>query len=294
MFAPTRRLAPGAEVAVIAPSGPVEEAALESGLAVLASRYRPTWLGPSQRWRYFSGPDDLRAAALHEAVTSTRYEAVFVARGGYGSTRLLPTLHGALPQRPKPVVGFSDVTAIHCFLQIHGWRSLHAPGASQLGKAIGVDRLFAALEGEPLPPLTAERAIAPGVAEGPLLGGNIALLGSLIGTPYLPSFAGAVLLIEDVGERPYRIDRLMTQLVQSGALAGLAGVAVGELTGCEERGAEYTAQEVLDDLVRALRVPAIGGLPIGHGERNEPVPLGARVRLDANTQTLSFLEGLVA
>jgi muramoyltetrapeptide carboxypeptidase len=120
------------------------------------------------------------------------------------------------------------------------------------------------------------------------------VLSSLVGTPFLPSFAGAVLLLEDVGERPYRLDRTWTQLALAGVLEGVAGVVLGDFTDCEVAGASYTSAQVLDELASALGVPCAAGFPVGHGPLNAAVPLGARVRLDARARRLEFLEGLTA
>jgi muramoyltetrapeptide carboxypeptidase len=192
---------------------------------------------------------------------------------------------------PKHLVGFSDITALHLTAQAKGWCSLHAPVLTQLGKqpADVVERLFACLEGASVAPLRGTRTVVPGVVEGPLLGGNLSVLTRLIGTPYLPSIEGCVLLLEDVGERPYRLDRMWTHLVLAGLLRGVKGVVFGEFTGCDEKGGSATSAEVLDELAQVLGVPCAAGFVIGHGEVNQPVTLGATVRLDATTQTLSVL-----
>ena len=281
-------------MAVVAPSGPFEVAAFERGVAVLSERYRVvlgTHLFESRR--YLAGDDAARRADLVWALESPSVRAVFAARGGYGMARLL----GSLPPLPlKALVGFSDLTAVHLVAQSRQIRSLHGPVLTQLGSQPPsvVARLFDALEGRSLEPLEGSRTVVPGSAEGPLIGGNFVMLASLVGTPFFPSLDGAVLLLEEVGERPYRIDRLWTQLSLAGVLEGVAGVVLGDFTGCEERDASYTSAEVLDELAQSLGVPCAAGFPIGHGAVNQPVPLGARVRLSANERRLTFLEGLTA
>jgi muramoyltetrapeptide carboxypeptidase len=286
-------LRPGDAVAVVAPSGPFDRPQFELGLAVLATRYRPV-LGEHlfEQQRYLAGPDAHRLSDLQQALDDGALKAVFAARGGYGAMRLLPGLRPG--PAPKALVGFSDTTALHLLAQRHGLRSLHAPVLTQLGRSPPevIDRLFAALEGRPLAPLQGTRTITPGEAEGPLLGGNLSVLTRLLGTPWFPSLRGAVLLLEDVGEQPYRLDRLLTHLSLAGALEGLAGLVVGELTGCEKDGADYSSADVVDELVRPLGIPAFAGLPVGHGALNFAVPLGARVRLEAGAQRLTHLEGL--
>ncbi|MEW5743070.1 MAG: LD-carboxypeptidase [Myxococcota bacterium] len=293
-FAPLRALRPNDAVAVVAPSGPFDRPSFEKGLAVLSTRYRPVFTPRIfETHRYLAGKDEARALELQQALDDEHLAAVFMARGGYGAMRLLPAIRLG---RPKPLVGFSDTTALHLAAQAKGWRSLHAPVLTQLGKQPTdvAARVFDLLEGRPVPPLAGSRTVVPGVAEGPLLGGNLSVLTRLLATPYLPSLRGAILLVEDVGERPYRLDRMWTHLELAGALDGVAGVVFGDFTGCEEKDAPYTPGEVMDELAQRLGVPCAAGFPIGHGDLNFPVPLGARVRLDADRQTLSFPEGLAA
>src|SRR5439155_11850767 len=235
------------------------------------------------------------AAALGDPTV----EAVVCARGGYGLTRIFDRLDAAAFARaPKLIVGFSDVTVLHAWAQRAGVTSLHAPVVTQLG-LLGEDdatALFAAMESPaPPPPLGGLRALALGRAEGRLVGGNLEMVTRLLGTPWALDLDGAVLLIEEVGERPYRIDRQLTHLKLAGALGRLAGVVVGELVGCVERdGSEPSAETVLAERLAGLGVRVLAEAPIGHGQRNRAVPHGARVRVDAATGVLEFLEGAVA
>lgn len=280
-------LRPGDRVAVVAPAGPFDRPSFEKGLALVAARYQPVF---DERLfathRYLAGTDEARLAQLQAALDDDSLRAVFAARGGYGAMRLLPKLQ---LRAPKHLVGFSDVTALHLAAQRQGWQSLHAPVLTQLGKQSPelVSRVFDALEGRALPALTGERTLTAGVVEGPLLGGNLSVLTRLLGTPYLPDLRGALLLVEDVGERPYRLDRMWTHLRLSGLLEQLAGVVFGEFTGCEEKDVDYTSATVLDEEARALGVPCAAGFRVGHGDVNEPVILGARYRLDATAKTLT-------
>ncbi len=282
-------LRPGDRVAVVAPAGPFDRPSFEKGLEVLASRYRPTFTDRLfETHRYLAGTDASRGADLQAALDDEGVHAIFAARGGYGAMRLLPTL--TLPT-PKLLVGFSDITALHLAAQSRGWRSLHAPVLTQLGKqpAAVVERLFATLEGQPVAPHRASRTVVAGVAEGPLLGGNLSVLTRLIGTKWMPDLRGAVLFLEDVGEQPYRLDRMWMHLKLSGLLEGVRGVVFGEFTGCDEKDAGYTSGDVLDELAAQLGVPCAAGFSIGHGEVNEPLMLGAPVRLDATAQTLTVM-----
>ena len=281
-------LRPGDRVAVVAPSGPFDRASLEKGLEVLSRRYQPVF---TQRifetHRYLAGTDASRGAELQTALTDDSVKAVFAARGGYGSARLLPSLRFS---SPKLISGFSDFTALHCAAQKHGWRSLHAPVLTQLGKQPPdvVERLFALLEGRPVAPLPGLRTVVKGVAEGILLGGNLSVFTRLIGTPWLPSLRDSVLLIEDVGEKPYRLDRMWTHLQLAGLFQGVRGIVFGEFTGCDDKDVAYTPDEVLDELASALGIPCAAGFRVGHGEVNQPLMLGAPVRLDADARLLSF------
>jgi muramoyltetrapeptide carboxypeptidase len=181
--------------------------------------------------------------------------------------------------------------------QQHGFISIHGPVLTQLGRLgkATSERLFSLLESEaPAPPLQGTTTFVYGVAEGPLLGGNLSVFTRLIGTPFMPRLDGAILLLEDVGERPYRLDRMWTHLQLAGVFRKVAGIALGTFTGCEERDESYTSQDVLRELAVATGLPCLVGLPVGHGDVNEPVPLGVRVRLDANAGEITFLEAAVS
>jgi len=237
------------------------------------------------RTGYLAGNDDRREQELARALSDPACRAVFCARGGYGLLRILDRL-GALGD--KPVVGFSDVTALHAWLYGRGLASVHGPNVGGLGQFARDAALFSLLEDTaPPPPLAGLRPIARGEAQGRLVGGNLSLLSHLCGTPYMPDLKGAVLLIEDCNEQPYRIDRMLTQLRLAGVLARLCGVACGEFTDCGD------ADAVLAERLGDLGIPVVAGLPVGHGERNQALPHGTRVRLSADDGSLEFLEGAV-
>src|SRR5580658_7190427 len=247
-------LSAGDRVAVIAPASSFDRESFEAGLAVIAARYEARYQ-PSifERHRYLAGADSRRLQELTAALTDPAVKAVFCARGGYGAMRLL----GDLPE------------------------ATHA-------------RLFALLEStQPAAALLASHTLVPGVAEGPLLGGNLSVVTRLLGTPYLPSLDGAILLLEDRGERPYRLDRMWTHLALAGVFARVRGIALGDFSGCEEPAAPYSSADVLRDLAAATGLPCAAGFPVGHGDLNEPAPLGTRVRLDAGARSLTFLEAAV-
>lgn len=284
---------------MIAPASGFERGAFEAGLALLQGRYRAEYGdGLFERQRYLAGSDERRLAELHAALADPGIRAVFCVRGGYGATRLLPRLVSSVPAgAPKPLIGFSDITALHLWLQAHGRISIHGPVLAQLPRlpASTCARLFALLESvRPAAPLSGTDTYVEGVAEGALLGGNLSVFTRLLGTPYLPPLDGAILLLEDQGERPYRLDRMWTHLELAGVFARVRGIALGSFTGCEEPGASYTSAELLRELAERTGLPCAAGFPIGHGEVNEPVPLGVRVRLDAASASLTFLEPAVS
>jgi muramoyltetrapeptide carboxypeptidase len=299
-FALERFLSPpalsrGDIVAVVAPSGPFDRESFDKGLALLQQRYQPRFsedLFSTQR--YLAGSDERRLGELQRALDDQEVKAIFVARGGYGAMRLLQKLK--LPEQPKLLVGFSDVTALHGAAQVRGWKTVHGPVLTQLWKqpAAVQQRLFQLLESStPLAPLEG-RSLVAGDASGPLVGGNLSVLTRLLGTPYLPPLDGAVLLLEDVGERPYRLDRMWTHLELAGVFARIQGLVLGDYTGCEEQGADYSSGDVLKSLAEQTGLPCSAGFQIGHGTVNEAVPLGARVTLDATHGRLTFEESLVA
>jgi len=292
-------LRPHDRVAVIAPASGFERGAFEAGLAVIAARYRTEYGdGMFERERYLAGSDARRLAELRAALADPGIRAVFCVRGGYGATRLLAELAAHAPQgAPKPLVGFSDITALHLWLQAHGRISLHGPVLTQLHRlALSTHaRLFELLESaRPAAPLAGTATYVGGTAEGPLLGGNLSVLTRLLGTPFMPPLDGAILLLEDQGERPYRLDRMWTHLRLAGVFERARGIALGSFTGCEEPEAGYTSAEVLRELAQSEGLPCAAGFPVGHGEVNEPVPLGVRVRLDAAAASLTFLEPAVS
>ncbi len=285
-FQPSPALHPRDRVAVIAPASAFDRPSFEAGLALIAERYRTAY-GPGvfERHRYLAGDDARRLGELTAALGDPDVRAVFCARGGYGAMRLLARLAAAGPPNPpKLLVGFSDITALHLWLQAHGRISVHGPVLTQLGRLPpGTrERLFGLLEStSPAPALRGTLTCVGGVAEGPLLGGNLSVVTRLLGTPFMPALDGAILLLEDQGERPYRLDRMWTHLQLAGVFERV-------------RDAPYSSAEVLRELALATGLPCAAGFPIGHGEVNEPVPLGVRVRLDADACSLVFLEAAVA
>lgn len=296
-------LRPGDRVHVVAPSGPVAAERFDRGLRVLRRHLDADIVladNIHEQDGYFAGSDRLRLQCLHTALGDAQARVVMAARGGYGATRLLGALDpGRLREHPKLLVGFSDITALLCWAWVRAQvPSVHGPVVTQLSTAhpADIERLVDLLRGEVPPPLESSEGtvIHGGTVEGTLIAGNLEVLRALVGTRFMPSLSGAILAIEEVGERPYRIDRCLTHLLSAGALRGIRGVIVGQLTACEEpeRG-QYgpSAHEVVVERLTALGVPVVTGFPFGHAsERHAALPFGACVRLAADDCTLLFLE----
>lgn len=283
----------GGGVAVVAPAGPVDPETYAQGLAILARRYRIVRAfepGRNATTRpYLAADDATRAAWFNDAVADPDVSALFCARGGYGCARILERLDGAaLSRRGTPVVGFSDVTAIHAWAACLDVPTIHGPVVTQLPRLpeAHLDALFELLEGGAPPRFTGLRALRGGTARGSLSGGNLTVLTHLLGTRYFPRLAGRILLLEDVGEAPYRIDRMCTQLVQSGALDGLAGAVLGDFSEIDGGPAELI-EAIVAERLSTLGVPIAAGAPIGHGSRNLPLPLGVAAYLDVDAGSLT-------
>ncbi len=296
-------LKPGDRVRLIATASPFDRALYEAGRHVLerfglepvAAR------GEFTRAGFLAGDDQRRADQLVSALQEADTQAVWCIRGGYGTARLLPLVQ--LPQlrrKPKLLIGFSDVTALLAQLTITGgFVAVHGPVVTQLARLPSGDlrwlkRLLFDRARPMRVPLGRTRTGVPGVADGKLVGGNLSILASLAGTPFAPDLRGTILCLEDVGEKAYRLDRLVWQLVSAGLLDDIRGIVVGQLVDCVPAGAgRYSARRVLEAAMGMLGVPFISGAAFGHGCRNVALPLGVQARLDADTGSLTLLEPAV-
>ncbi len=288
-------------MAVVAPSGPASVARLSPGLAVLASRYRIEQAeGLLHQAGFLAGDDGRRLAELRWALSDPAIGAVFCARGGHGALRLLPSLLQVRPDELplRPLVGFSDVTVLHALLALHRRVSIHGPVVTQLGELSDADRLqlFALLEdASPAPPITdlASLGVSQRATTGRLLGGNLEVLSRLCGTELGRVFVESgpvVLLIEEVTEAPYRIDRALTHLRHAGALEHVVAAVVGDLTRCEGPVEHPSALDVIVERLGGLGIPLLAGVPLGHGARNRAVPLGVAVHVEPRRGRIDFLE----
>lgn len=284
---PLRR---GDRVAVVAPSGPVPRDRFAPGLAILRERYDVVWNERIfEREGYLAGSDDARADELNQQLGCPDCKAIFAARGGYGVTRILERLDArALRRHPKPIVGFSDITALHWwsfgFARV---RSVHGPNVTTLPDLTEPERqwLWDLLESpqrqQTLPARLTPLVPSEGAVTGQLVGGNLEVTTRLLGTPFLNIPETALWMLEDIGERPYRIDRSLTHLRTSGALRTARAFLFGEMTDCEEKdGAGPSSRDVLAERALAFRLPAYAGAPFGHGKRNWAWPFGAPARID--------------
>jgi muramoyltetrapeptide carboxypeptidase len=233
---------------------------------------------------YLAGADDRRCSELASAMLDEEVKAVVVARGGYGVMRILDRLPWTeFAQRPKWIVGFSDVTALHATAWRFGIASVHGPNATGLGRDLSVSTRVAWLRSLERP--TSKRAwralrvVRSGQGGGPIVGGNLALVHAMAAAGRLSLPRAAVLALEDVGEAPYRIDRMMTSLLIGGYLAQVSAIVFGGFAQCAPGADGQTVDEVLDICTRPLGIPVLSGAPFGHGARNEAFVLGAAVQV---------------
>jgi muramoyltetrapeptide carboxypeptidase len=277
---------PGDLVAIVAPSSPFAHAELWPGLAWLRARYRLRMSsGALVRQAYLAGDDARRTAELAAAMRDPEVKAIVAARGGYGVTRILDALPwDEFCARPKWMVGFSDITALHATCWARGVASIHAPHVTGLSRARPADRaaFLAALEAPRASQTWGGLQVlhAGARAEGPLVGGNLALVEAMAAAGRLRIPRGAVLVLEDVTERPYRIDRMLTSLKLGGHLARASAIVFGGFTQCEPGADGRRVDEVLVECTHRLGVPVLAGAPFGHGETNRAFVLGAHAIVD--------------
>ncbi|MEN1679280.1 MAG: LD-carboxypeptidase [Planctomycetota bacterium] len=315
-------LSPGDTIMFVAPSGLLTKKLTRTAAARLeAMGYKVAV--PEEvfdKYGYLAGTDEQRAELLNRALTDPEIDAVFPARGGYGMTRIVDKLDwpAIISGPPKIVIGFSDITGLHLALAAKAnWVTFHSPNPEWgLGSDDGMPEFAAnyfwrsllaeqntgedgfayelagAWPADKTPtPMAALRA---GVAEGRLIGGNLSLVAALMGTPYMPSFEGRVLFLEDINEEPYRVDRMLSTLRLAGQLDGLAGVLLGQFTKCDaEDGKGLSLAQVFDDYFGEAPYPVITNFPAGHVPLNAALPMGCRVRVDADNLKVTLLENAV-
>jgi muramoyltetrapeptide carboxypeptidase len=283
-------LRPGALVALVAPASPFDRQELFRGLAWLRTRYRVRASSHIlDRDGYLAGTDARRGKELGDAMLDREVDAIICARGGYGAMRILDALPWpAFAERPKWLVGFSDVTALHLAANAHGVATLHAPNVTGLGRSITPSERLAlvdALEGRPAESWRALEVIREGRASGPLVGGNLALVTAMAAANRLVVPEGAIVVLEDITEKPYRVDRMLTSLLLGGHLARASAIVFGGFTQCEPGPDGVVVERVLRDRTATLGIPVVNGAPFGHGAPNRAFVLGAAATLDGDTLT---------
>lgn len=299
-----RALKSGDTIGVVSPSAAIDREHLERGVAALktigfrvkVSRHA------LDRAAIVAGPDAMRASELQAFFADPEVDAIFAARGGYGAGRILPLLDfDAIARTPKVFMGFSDATFIlNAMIGRAGMVCFHGPMVAMdfargLGEA-SLEHLRRLLAGETAGfELPARTALKVGVAEGEVVGGCLSMVAAAIGTPYAPPFDGAILFLEDTGEKAYRIDRMLVQLRQAGVFARVAAVVFGALrppNGSETE--DRLISECVAEQATQLDCPVLFGIEAGHGSANFTIPFGVRARVDAAAQRLTFLEPAVA
>lgn len=275
---------PGDAIAVVAPSSPFGRDDFWRGLAWLRDRYRVI-ASPSilDRDAYLAGSDDRRRAEMIHAMTLPDVRAIIAARGGYGATRIeLDLPWNQLVAAPRFLVGFSDITALHVRANAFGIASIHAPHVTGLGRATPKIRaaFLRALE-RPSANFTWRnlRVLHSGHAEGPVIGGNLSMLHAMAAASVLTIPDGAILAMEDITERPYRIDRMLTSLLVGGYFSKVSGIVFGSFTQCDPGNDRRTVDDVITERTRALGVPVFSGAPFGHDDANEAFVLGRNISM---------------
>jgi muramoyltetrapeptide carboxypeptidase len=288
--APLRR---GDVVGVIAPGGAVDEPSVRAGVRVLEEAGFRVRLGAATLAKsgYLAGTDRERVADIHAMFYAPEVKAIIAARGGYGSGRLLPLLDFAvIRDHPKILVGHSDVTfLLNALVQQAELVTFHGPMVRGLPQQpTASDFLCALLSGDRHGwNQAAQVVIQPGTAEGPLVGGCLSIVVAMLGTPHAIDTRGRLLFLEDVNEKPFRVDRMLTHLRQAGALNEVAGVIFGEMDGCVAPGnPPVSVREVIADAFAGAPYPVAFGLSSGHGVGTLTLPLGIRARLAGERLTL--------
>ncbi len=283
----------GDTIGIAAPASPFDRQAFDKGVETLESMGFQVKIPEAifHTEGYLAGSDADRAALVMELFQDDALRAIFCARGGFGSMKLLPLLDfDAMARHPKILVGFSDITALLVAIYKYcGMVTFHGPLVTTLGKGSGKTSK-ALLEAISSPtPLTLTPddpvVLAQGQASGPVVGGNLTMLTHLMGTPYEPPLDGHILFLEDRGEAPYRIDRMLTQLDLGGHLDRIAGLVLGSFEGC---GPLDEVCHIVKAVFQNTEIPILAGFDLGHGQDNMTVPLGLDADLDTEEGTLRF------
>jgi muramoyltetrapeptide carboxypeptidase len=288
-------LLPGSRVALVSPAGPLRSSD-ELDVAVAQARtfgWEPVvGVHAQAKHGYLAGTDAERLQDFNDALRDTSIDGIWCLRGGYGAMRLLDKVDvDAMRRRPRALIGYSDITALHTtFSGPADVITFHGPTARTHLSTFSRDSLDRAVVQHSNPCGTALGAetLRGGRAEGRLVGGNLALLAALCGTPFAPDYTGGILVLEDIGEATYRIDRMLRQLALSGAFSSLAGIVYGRFTDGTDPADEGSCElsDILREAADLAGVPTISGAPVGHIDDQWTIPIGAMAELDADTCTL--------
>lgn len=299
-----KRLKKGNTIGLIAPASPVSQGKMRLGIKKLEHMGFKVKVGKTgySNYGYLAGEDKLRAEELNAMFKNKDIDGIICLRGGYGTPRILDLLdYEMIRNNPKVFVGYSDITALHiAFNQLSNLVSFHGPMvASDMSGSFSdfsKKSLLNLIYNEDFNPSIENeskeiRTINPGIAEGPIIGGNLSLIVNSIGSPYEIDTKGKILFIEEIGESTYKIDRMLTQLILSNKLQDAEGIILGDFNNCipEEEG-EFTVEELIDDLIKPFKIPTISNLQVGHCEPVITLPLGVKTRLDARKGEITILE----
>jgi muramoyltetrapeptide carboxypeptidase len=260
------------------------------------------------RFGHLAGTDEERANDLNQMFADPEVKAVICIRGGSGAARILPLInYEIIKSNPKPILGYSDITALHCAIYSQtGLITFHGQNGTGSWNSFNVKQFEKVFFERELVTYQNEitkgddlvskgnriQTLKGGIVEGPILGGNLTVLSALSGTPYYPEFQDAILFIEDIGEDPYRIDRMMSTLQLNGTLGKIKGFIFGQCSGCTPGGGygSFTVDQIMDHYILPLGIPAYTGAMIGHIPKQFIIPVGAKVRMDADKGTFTILE----
>ena len=295
-FRSAKPLEPGAHVALIAPAGPLQK---PEELPRAQENTRLLGWEPivgshaTDRHGYLAGTDRDRLNDINRALRDPKIDAIWCLRGGYGMMRILPGIdYDALSRTPKVIIGYSDVTALHAAVQRKcRLVTYHAPTAREAMTELSRDSLRRAVveQTDSCGVAPNAREINAGVAEGRLVGGNLAVLTSLCGTPFAPDLSDGILVLEDINEPVYRIDRMLQQLILAGAFNGCRAIVFGECVKCPDDagGGGRPFDEVLGEIAHSLGVPCLAGIPVGHIAEQWTIPLGATATIDTAKRSIT-------
>jgi len=294
-------LKPGDTVALIAPGSSIPEEKIEKAISNLESLGLKIKEGKfiREKYGYTAGKDHERIADIHWAFGDKSIDAVWCIRGGYGCTRLLPYLdYNIIKKNPKILIGYSDITALHmAIFKETGLTTFHGPvGASEFTPYTTEylqKMLFTSIKGQPIQHQEPNEVItlSTGKAKGKLIGGNLSLISAMCGTKYLPSAKGKIVFLEDIDEKPYRVDRMLVQLEQAWNLKKAKGILLGEFADCDsDSDRSLTLMETLENHFKGCGIPVLYKVPLGHIDDQATYPVGIKVEMDTATKEITLLE----